>query len=166
INNKRRLIEQDCLVAIASQQPVAHDLRDIVAYMRIAGELERIGDYASDIAKSVLELNDSPLEPLGLAEVLTMAETCLQMLDGVRQANAAGDAAQARTAAGLDDQLDARLRGLVSSTLDAMRGDAKLVDNGSRMLWIAHNLERCGDRTTNIAEQVIYRLEGVVEELD
>lgn len=166
INNKRRLIEQDCLVAIASQQPVAHDLRDIVAYMRMAGELERIGDYASDIARSVLELTDDPLQPLGLDEVMAMTALCLQMLDGVRQANAAGDAAQARTAAGLDDELDSRLRNLVSSTLDAMRTDARLVDNGSRILWIAHNLERCGDRTTNIAEQVIYRLEGVVEELD
>lgn len=153
-------------MAIASQQPVAHDLRDIVAYMRMAGELERIGDYASDIAKSVLELNDSPLQPLGLEAVLTMAEICLQMLDAVREANAAGDAERARIAAGMDDQLDARLRALVSSTLGAMRADARLVDNGSRMLWIAHNLERCGDRTTNIAEQVIYRLEGVVEELD
>lgn len=166
INNKRRLIEQDCLVAIASQQPVAHDLRDIVAYMRMAGELERIGDYASDIAKSVLELTEGDLKVLGLDEVLAMSEICLQMLDGVRQANAEGDARRARAVADLDDQLDARLRGLVSSTLEAMRTDSALVDNGSRLLWIAHNLERCGDRTTNIAEQVIYRLEGLVEELD
>lgn len=95
-----------------------------------------------------------------------MSEICLQMLDGVRQANAEGDARRARAVADLDDQLDARLRGLVSSTLEAMRTDSALVDNGSRLLWIAHNLERCGDRTTNIAEQVIYRLEGLVEELD
>lgn len=166
INNKRRLIEQDCLVAIASQQPVAHDLRDIVAYMRMAGELERIGDYASDIAQSVLELTEGPLQSLGLDEVIAMTEICLQMLDGVRQANAAGDAAQARAVASMDDALDGRLRALVTSTLNAMRADSSLVDNGSRMLWIAHNLERCGDRTTNIAEQVVYRLEGVVEELD
>lgn len=166
INNKRHLIEQDCLVAIASQQPVAHDLRDIVAYMRMASEIERIGDYASDIAKSVLELTDDPLQPVGLDELMAMMELCLQMLDGVRQANAEGDAARARAVASLDDQLDRRLRQLVKSTLDAMRSDARWVDNGSRMLWIAHNLERCGDRTTNIAEQVIYRLEGVIEALD
>lgn len=77
-----------------------------------------------------------------------MAEICLQMPDEVRQASALGHTAQAGTAAGLDDQLDARLRGLVSTTLDAMRADTKLVDNGSRILRIAHNLERCGDRTS------------------
>lgn len=128
--------------------------------MRMASEIERVGDYASDIAKSVLELTDDPLQPVGLDELMAMMELCLQMLDGVRQANAEGDAARARAVASLDDQLDRRLRQLVKSTLDAMRSDARWVDNGSRMLWIAHNLERCGDRTTNIAEQVIYRLEG------
>jgi phosphate uptake regulator len=113
-----------------------------------------------------LERKDGSLQPLRLDEWLTRVEICLQMLDGVRQANAAGDAAQARAAAALDDPLDARLRGVVSSIREAMRVDVRLVENGSRMLWITHNLERCGARTKNIAEQLVYRLDGVVEELD
>jgi phosphate transport system protein len=166
LNDRRRLIEQDCLVAIASQQPVAHDLRDIVADMRIAAELERIGDYASDIAKSVLELDRAPLEALCLDDVLAMSTLCLGMLADAQQARKTGDAALARRLAATDDELDDRLRRVVSSTLATMRTDPLMVDNGSRMLWIAHNLERCGDRATNIAEQVVYRVEGVVEALD
>lgn len=166
LNDKRRLIEQDCLVAIASQQPVAHDLRDIVADMRIATELERMGDYASDIAKSVLELDGGHLQQLGLSDLLAMSALCLRMLSDAQQAHKTGDAALARRLAATDDELDDRLKRVVGSTLAAMRTDPALVDNGSRMLWIAHNLERCGDRATNIAEQVVYRVEGVVEELD
>lgn len=166
LNEKRRLIERDCLVAIASQQPVAHDLRDIVADMRIAVELERMGDYASDIASSVLELDGGHLEALGLNEVLAMSSLCQRMLADAQQARKRGDAALARQLAASDDELDARLQRVVGSTLAAMRTDPVKVDNGSRMLWIAHNLERCGDRATNIAEQVVYRVEGVVEELD
>ncbi len=166
LNEKRRLIEQDCLVAIASQQPVAHDLRDIVADMRIAVELERMGDYASDIASSVLELDGGQLEALGLADVLAMSALCQRMLSDAQHARKRGDAGLARQLAATDNELDERLRHVVSSTLAAMRTDPVLVDNGSRMLWIAHNLERCGDRATNIAEQVVYRVEGTVEELD
>jgi len=166
LNDKRRLIEQDCLVAIASQQPVAHDLRDIVADMRIAVELERMGDYASDIASSVLELDGGNLQALGLADVLAMSALCQRMLADAQQARKTGDAALARKLAATDDELDARLQRIVSTTLAAMRADPDLVNNGSRMLWIAHDLERCGDRATNIAEQVVYRVEGVVEELD
>lgn len=165
LNDKRRLIEQDCLVAIASQQPVAHDLRDIVADMRIAGELERMGDYASDIAGSVLELDGGRLDELGLADLLAMSKLCQRMLSDAQQANKTGDAALARRLAAADDELDASLKRVVSATLAAMRADPTMVDNGSRMLWIAHNLERCGDRATNIAEQVVYRVEGVVEDL-
>jgi len=166
INDKRRLIEQDCLVAIASQQPVAHDLRDIVADMRIAVELERMGDYASDIASNVLELDGGHLGELGLADLLAMSGLCLRMLSDAQQARKTGDAVLARQLAATDDELDDRLQRVVSSTLAAMRTDPVMVDNGTRMLWIAHNLERCGDRATNIAEQVVYRVEGVVEELD
>lgn len=166
LNNKRRLVEQDCLVAIASQQPVAHDLRDIVADMRIASELERMGDYARDIAEIVLKLNGANLDALGLAEIMAMSGLCQQMLSDVAQAHKAGDAASARRAAAADDDLDARLKQFITDVLAAMRADPALVDNGSRMLWIAHNLERCGDRATNIAEQVVFRVEGEEVELN
>lgn len=166
LNEKRRLIEQDCLVAIASQQPVANDLRDIVADMRIAGELERMGDYASDIAASIMKMDATELDHLGLLEVQGMAGMCQQMLSHVKRAHREGDVELAGRVGRLDDELDAALAKLTNLLLEAMRQDPANVHNGSHMLWIAHNLERCGDRTTNIAEQVVFRIQGESVELD
>lgn len=165
LNERRRLLEQDCLVALASQQPVAHDLRDIVADMRIASELERMGDYAADIAASVLEMDGDDLHALGLLDVQRMSGLCQDMLSHARRAHRDGDAALARRVGASDDALDELLRKLTDALMDAMRADPRHVHNGSRMLWIAHNLERCGDRATNIAEQVVFRIEGQAVEL-
>lgn len=153
------------MVAIASQQPVAHDLRDIVADMRIASELERMGDYARDIAECILEMDAGPLEELGLLDIQTMAGVCQQMLSQVMRAHRDNDAALARSLTASDDRLDADLHRLVHTLLNTMRDRPETVQNGSRMLWIAHNLERCGDRLTNIAEQVVFRVEGQTVDL-
>lgn len=166
LNQLRRAVEQDCLVVIASQQPVAHDLRELIADMRIASELERMGDYASDIAASIQRMDDASLEEVGLDTVLEMSLLCRQMLADVLAAHQQDDAALARQVGAMDDQLDALMHQIVEVIMVAMRADSTLVNNGSRMLWIAHNLERCGDRATNIAEQIIFCVEGDVEELD
>lgn len=166
LNELRRVVEQDCLVAIASQQPVANDLRDLVASMRMAAELERMGDYASDIAASIQELDGAGLDKVGLQLILDMSLLCREMLTGVMRAHRSADVALARQIGAMDDQLDALMREMVDGVMSAMRADPSLVNNGSRMLWVAHNLERCGDRATNIAEQILFRVEGVVEELD
>jgi phosphate transport system protein len=166
LNEQRRMIEQDCLVAIASQQPVANDLRDIVANMRIAAELERMGDYASDIAACILKMDSVDLDPLGLLDIQSMAGTCQQMLSHVKRAHREDDVDLARRVQQLDDELDQRLSKLVALLMDAMRADPANVHNGSRMLWIAHNLERCGDRATNIGEQVVFRVQGEAVDLD
>jgi phosphate transport system protein len=166
VNELRRIIEQDCLVAIASQQPVANDLRDIVADMRMAAELERMGDYASDIAASVERMDSASLDSVGLQEVLDMALLCQRMLTDVVAAHQNADADLAHKVGAMDDQLDASMARMVNLVMAAMRANPEFVNNGSRMLWIAHNLERCGDRATNIAEQVIFSVEGKVEELN
>lgn len=166
LNVLRRSVEQDCLVLIASHQPVAHDLRDLVAAMRMAAELERMGDYASDIASSIQHMDDAPLASVGMQTILDMSLHCRRMLTDAMQAHQRGDAVLSRQVGALDDQLDAWMRQMVETVMAAMRADPALVNNGSRMLWIAHNLERCGDRATNIAEQIIFRVEGAVEELD
>lgn len=166
LNEKRRMLEQDCLVAIASQQPVAHDLRDIVADMRIASELERMGDYAADIAASVLEMDGDDLHGLGLLDVQRMSGLCQDMLNHAMRAHREGDTALARRVGASDDELDDLQQRLVGTLMDAMRADPGHVHNGSRMLWIAHNLERCGDRAANIAAQVIFRIEGVEVDLN
>lgn len=166
LNALRRSVEQDCLVVIASHQPVAHDLRDLVAAMRIAAELERMGDYASDIASSIQHMDSAPLDAVGMQTILDMSLLCRRMLTDATQAHQRGDAALSRQVGALDDQLDAWMRQMVETVMAAMRANPGLVNNGSRMLWIAHNLERCGDRATNIAEQIIFRVEGAIEELD
>ncbi|MEW5769303.1 MAG: phosphate signaling complex protein PhoU [Pseudomonadota bacterium] len=166
LNELRRNIEQDCLVAIASQQPVAHDLRDLVADMRMAAELERMGDYASDIAASIAQMDAASLDAVGAEEVQEMSVLCRQMLTEAMHAHQSDDTEMARKVAARDDELDAHMRRMVDTVLEAMRRDPALVNNGSRMLWVAHNLERCGDRATNIAEQVLFRVDGTVEDLD
>lgn len=165
INGKRRLIEQDCLVAIASQQPVAHDLRDLVADMHIAAELERMGDYACDIAENVLDLNALTHDTLGQADILAMVDLCRDMLKEVARAHRSGDVEGARRAAGRNLELDARRKQVVDTLLAVMRSEWTLVENGTRMLWSVHSLERCGDRIVNIAEQVLFRVEGETVEL-
>jgi phosphate transport system protein len=160
INDLRRMIEQDCLVAIASQQPVAHDLRDIIADSHIASELERLGDYACDIAASVKRMDDASLDQLGMTNILAMTRLAREMLTLVMRANQEGDAQLARQISALDDKMDALFKETIDLVLAAMRGDPQLVTNGTCVLWIIHDMERYGDRTTNIAEQVVFRVES------
>ncbi|HEX8978656.1 MAG TPA: phosphate signaling complex protein PhoU [Parasulfuritortus sp.] len=160
LHEKRRLLEHDCLVAIASQQPVAGDLRDIVADMRIASELARMGDYASDIAASIMEMDATPIEKLGLLDIQVMAGHCEEMVHNAMRAHNTDSVELARRVIDSDVELDVLLKKMIVALMEAMRADPANVHNGSRMLWIAHNLERYGDRACNIAEQVIFRVEG------
>lgn len=166
LNEKRRLLEQDCLVAIASQQPVASDLRDLIADMRIASELERMGDYASDIAAVVLQMDGSAIEADWLLQIQRMASVSQDMIHNAMRAHQTGDAALARRVGASDDELDAELAKAVGMLMAVMRQDSARAENASRALWIAHNLERYGDRATNIAEQVVFRVEGTIVDLD
>jgi phosphate transport system protein len=166
INENRRLIEQDCLTAIALHQPVAHDLREIVAATRIAGELERAGDYASDIASIVMQMDGTDLSKVGLEDVLKLASLCTGMLDEVLAAYIQRDVEKAKQAAKLDDEIDAEHANLIEKLFSIMQSDPEQVPNASRMLWISHNLERCADRGTNIAEQIVFMLKAEVVELD
>ncbi len=166
INQNRRLIEQDCLMAIALHQPVAHDLREIVAAARVAEELERAGDYASDIASIVMQMDGSDLSKVGLQDVLKLSSLCTRMLDEVLAAYQQKDAEKARQAAKMDDEIDTEQANLIERLFTIMQTDPVQVPNASRMLWISHNLERCADRGTNIAEQIVFMLEAEVVELD
>jgi phosphate transport system protein len=166
INEKRRLIEQDCVLAIALHQPVAHDLREIVAATRIAEELERTADYAADIAAIVKHIDQADLSEIGLENILKMSSLATRMLDEVTIAFLRRDSGQAKQAASMDDEVDAEQEKVIEQLFAIMQANPSLVPNASRMLWISHNLERCGDRATNIAEQVVFMLEAKVVELD
>lgn len=166
LNEKRRMLEQDCLVAIASQQPVASDLRDLIASMRIASELERMGDYASDIADVALKIERDSMESSWLEPIQRMAALSQEMSRLAMQAHKMRDVDMANKVGAKDDELDALMVRLVNQLMDVMGHDSAHAENASRMLWIAHNLERYGDRATNIAEQVIFQVEGRMVDLD
>jgi phosphate transport system protein len=166
INEDQRRIEQDCLLAIALHQPVARDLREIVTANRIAVELERIGDYAADSAAIVMQMEGRDLSRVGVADVLKLSYMCIRVLDEVLTAYLQKDAENAKKAARMDDEIDAWHAKLVDSLFSTMQENPGLVPDASRMLWISHNLERCGDRATNIAEQVVFMLDAEVVELD
>jgi phosphate transport system protein len=166
INEKRRLIEHDCFMVIALHQPVSHDLREIVAATRIAGELERIGDYASDNASIVMQMDGTDLTELGIESVLKMSTLSTRMLDEVFQAYLQRNVEKAKKTAKMDDDIDAEQAELMQKLFARMQSAPDQVPNASRMLWISHNLERCGDRVTNIAEQVVFMLDAEVVELD
>ena len=166
INQNRRLIEHDCLTAIALHQPVAHDLREIVAASGIAGELERTADYASDIATIVMQMDDTDLADVGVEGVLKMSSLAARMLDEVIAAYIERDAQKAKLVAQLDDEVDAEQARLIQELFAVMQSQPEQIPNASRLLWISHNLERCGDRATNIAEQVVFMMEAKTVELD
>lgn len=166
LNAMRQRVEQDCMLAIVSQQPVAHDLRDLLADMRMASELERMGDHASGIAFSLRYMDAAGLDRVGLATTVEMSRICRRMLNDARAAHENADTALARGVGAMDDPLDALMREMEGKVMTAMRADPALVNNGARMLWVAHHLERFGDRATNLAELTLFRVEGVIEELD
>jgi phosphate transport system protein len=166
INRSRHLVERECLTAIALHQLVAHDLRDMVAATRIAADLERIGDYAADIASISLQMTDTDLAEIGISALLRMSSLCSNMMAAVLSAYRDKDTERAKAAARIDDDVDTEHAKLVQMLFSKMQSTPALVPDASRMIWISHLLERYGDHLTNIAEQVLFAIEGKVVELD
>ncbi|MEA3408520.1 MAG: phosphate signaling complex protein PhoU [Chloroflexota bacterium] len=166
INERRFDIESSILVLIATQQPMASDLRRLAAMLEIIGELERIGDYAKGIANINLMIGEKPLiKPL--IDVPRMAEKACSMLDRALDAFARGDVELARAIPEEDDEVDGLYnqvyRELVTFILTDPQGTA---EQANLLLWVAHNLERTADRATNICERVIFTATGGMKELD
>lgn len=166
INDCRGRIEQDCLTTIALHQPVASDLREVIAASRVAGELERMGDYASDIASIVMQMDNAGQAGIGIADVLKISRLCARMMDEVQAAYRQKDAGKAKESAKMDDAIDSAHANLINRLFSTMQSSPGLVPDASRMLWISHILERYADHATNIAEQVVYMTEGELVELN
>jgi phosphate transport system protein len=161
LNRMRYEVEESCLALIATQQPAAGDLRAILAMDSIAVELERMGDHAEGIAKIVLRMGDeSPIRPL--TEIPAMAELCRSMLAESLQTFVGRDPKAARQVGEQDDEIDRLYRQLFERVVAAMAKDPSIVERGTYLLWIAHNLERIGDRITNISERVIFMTTGQI----
>lgn len=164
INGKRFEIEEKCIQLIATQQPMASDLRTIVSVLNITSELERIGDYAEGISKIVLMIGDEPpLKPL--IDIPRMAEKTQDMLRRALDAFIRRDAEAARGVAIEDDEVDNLYNQVFRELLTFMLEDPKTITRATRLIWVAHNLERSADRVTNICERVVYIVTGKMEEI-
>jgi phosphate transport system protein len=164
-NRLRFEVEEACLALIATQQPAAGDLRVIMAMDSLAVELERMADHVEGIAKIVLRLGEEPLvRPL--QEIPEMASIARRMLRQSLDSFVARDAEAARRVGAEDDSIDHLYRALFDEMVGLMAKDPTTVSRGTYILWCAHNLERIGDRITNIAERVIFMTTGDFHEIN
>ena len=165
INRLRYQIEEDCFELIATQQPMASDLREIVSILLIAIELERIADHSKNLAEIVIFMGNQPLlKPL--IDIPRMATTCEEMLSQALDAFARRDAELARAVCARDDEIDYLYQQVFRELLTYIVEDPRVVSRALNLLFAAHNLERIGDCITNIGERVIYAATGKLEELN
>lgn len=165
INEKRYEIERRALIVVATQQPMATDLRRLSSIIDLAGELERIGDYAKGIARIALRLGDQ--EPLRqLVHIPKMALTTADMLQRAIRAFADMDEESAMAIPREDDQIDLLYNLVYQELLELMISDRENIDRATFHLWVAHNLERAADRVTNICERTVFTTTGNLIEFD
>jgi phosphate transport system protein len=159
IDQKRFEIEEECIDLIVTQQPLAGDLRIIIAVLNIIVDLERIGDHAEGTGKIAIMIGDEPpLKPL--IDLPRMAELAGSMLRRVLEAFINHDAENAQKICAEDDVIDNLYDQVFRELLTFMAEDPKTITRATRLIWVAHNLERSADRVTNIGERIIYVVTG------
>lgn len=163
VNEIRFKIEEACLTIIATQQPIAGDLRSVVAAMHIAVELERMGDHAAGIARTVVLMSDEPLLKT-IKKIPKMGELSRQMLSDCIQAFIKRDAQWAREIAANDGRMDELYKAVFDRLVETMAHKPELVARATYLMWTAHNLERIADRVTNIAERIDFMTTGDLKE--
>ncbi len=165
VNRRRFDIEADVLTLLATQQPVAGDMRVLAAVLEITTELERIGDYAKGIAKINLLLGDEPLlKPL--TDLPLMAQKACAMLHQALDAFVRRDVALARSIPPQDDEVDALYNQVNRVLLTFVLEDPSNLDQVNYLLWAAHNLERAADRVINLCERIVFMVTGEMAEMD
>ena len=165
INKKRFEIESKLMVLIATQQPMAHDLRLLASIMEINSELERMGDYAKGIANINIRMGDLPLlKPL--IDVPRMAEKGADMLHRALTAFVNEDIETSRKIPVEDDEVDALYNQVYRELMTIVIADPKTIERANWLLWTAHNLERFADRVTNICERTVFIVTGELTEIN
>jgi len=165
LNEAQRHIANLVTSTIATQQPVARDLRFLLALDHVASELERMGDHAGSVAKQARKLAPEP--PLKeYVDLPVLGELVAQLVNGILRALVDIDEIRAREVAARDDEVDGLYHRIFDDVLELMQADAGNVERGTRILFAAHYLERIGDRVTNIAEDVVFLATGEVEDLN
>lgn len=165
INRKRFEIEEKCIRLIATQQPMAVDLRVLAAIINVITDLERIGDHAEGTAKISLAIGDAPLvKPL--VDLPKMSEKAVSMLERCMKAFLDRDIATAKQICNEDDEVDACYDQIYKDVIHLMIEDPKIIKDATYLIWAAHNIERTADRVTNIAERVVYMVTGKMQEMN
>jgi phosphate transport system protein len=165
INEKRFAIENNILIIIATQQPMAKDLRLLTAMLEVITELERMGDYGKGIGKVVIRLEDSTI-PVPIREISQMADLAVSMLHRALGAFIAENPSVAVTIPKEDDAVDGLYNRIYSNVVSTMIANPETIDHANLILWVAHNLERMADRVTNICERTVFITTGELLELD
>ncbi len=166
INEKRYAIESGCITLIATQQPMARDVRFLAAILEIITELERIGDYAKGICKITQLVNEETIDPVQVYTLQQMADLGLDMLRRALDAFVSSDANTARQIPDEDTRVDQLYNQLYHKLMEEMAADITTIDRANHIMWAAHNLERLADRVTNICERIVYVATGEMKELD
>ena len=165
INDQRFATEDRCIQLMAAQQLAVTDLRFIVAVLNIITELERIGDYAEGIANIVIMIgHEPPLKPL--IDIPRMAEVTSEMITKSLQAFGTRDVELAKRVVSMDTVVDNLYDQVFRELLTFMMVDPKTINRATRLIWVAHNLERAADRATNICERVVFTVTGKMEEVE
>jgi len=165
INDAQRSVTRLISMTIATQSPVARDLRYLLTLDHVTYELERMGDHAASVAKQVIKLAPEP--PLhDYIHLPEMAERSAVLVHGVLRALVDANAVAAREIAVLDDDIDRLYHATFDEVVELMRADPGNVERGTRIIIASHYLERIGDRSTNIAEDIVYLVTGDVEDLN
>lgn len=164
INKKRFAIENQLMILIATQQPMAHDLRLLASTMEIISELERMGDYAKGIANINVRMGDEKLlKPL--IDIPRMAEKGASMLHRALTAFVQEDVEAAKAIPMEDDEVDALYNQIYRELMLLIIEDPKNIERANWLLWVAHNLERVADRVTNICERTVFIATGSFSEI-
>ncbi|MCU0276184.1 MAG: phosphate signaling complex protein PhoU [Acidobacteria bacterium] len=161
INRKRWDIENQCIQLFATQQPVAGDLREIVSFMDLVTNLERMADHAKGIAKIAVMHEQTPLlKPL--IDIPRMAETCCRMIQQSLEAFITQDERSARAIMAMDNEVDDLYQQIFRELLTYMMEDATTITRAVYLIWVSHNLERIADRVTNICERIVFMVSGEI----
>jgi phosphate transport system protein len=164
VNRKRFAIENQLMILIATQQPMAHDLRLLASTMEIISELERMGDYAKGIANINIRMGEQPLlKPL--IDIPRMAQKGVDMLHRALTAFVNEDVEAARAIPVEDDEVDALYNQIYRELMMFIIQDPKSIERANWLLWVGHNLERVADRVTNICERTVFIVTGEMNEI-
>jgi phosphate transport system protein len=164
INERRFDLENEILTIIATQQPMAVDLRKLASMLELVGEVERIADYAKGIANIAVMIGAEPLvKPL--VDIPRMADLACGMLNRALEAFARWDVDLARSVPKEDQEVDVLYERIYRDLIAVIVKDPRTLDQAIRLSWVAHNLERVADRVSNLCERVVFAVHGRMEEL-